>query len=119
MSKAEDMDVSDRCIEWRGAWYQGKAVVWEDGPGGRRRSRSAYRYIWEQSHGPIPEGFAVMRGCETEGCANPEHLICGPWKLEGKIGALISYALAARRGEEPLGLVGEDDLRSVRDKRSR
>lgn len=34
----------------------------------------AHRVIWEQAHGPIPEGHHVHHACGTRACINLEHL---------------------------------------------
>lgn len=34
----------------------------------------AHRVIWEQTHGPIPDGYHVHHVCGTKACINIEHL---------------------------------------------
>lgn len=38
-----------------------------------------HRHIWEQTHGPVPEGYEVHHSCGNRACCNPTHLEC----LEG------------------------------------
>lgn len=33
-----------------------------------------HRYVWEQEHGKIPEGFEIDHKCRNRACCNLEHL---------------------------------------------
>jgi len=33
-----------------------------------------HRYVWEQTHGAIPEGFEIDHKCRNRACSNLEHL---------------------------------------------
>jgi hypothetical protein len=41
------------------------------------RSVLVHRWIWEQAHGPIPEGVQVMHLCDNKACYRLDHLQLG------------------------------------------
>lgn len=45
--------------------------------GGGRTWLNLRRYVWETTHGPIPDGMLVCHSCDTPSCLNPEHLWLG------------------------------------------
>ena len=49
-------------------------------PAGKHEGRTVYlkRLIWEQMHGPIPEGNVVISSCGERTCIEPSHLALGP-----------------------------------------
>jgi len=40
----------------------------------RYKTREAHRVVFETTHGPVPEGYAVWHSCRTRSCVNPDHL---------------------------------------------
>lgn len=44
---------------------------------GDRRLAVASRWVWEQSHGPVPEEMFVCHHCDNPPCCNPAHLFLG------------------------------------------
>lgn len=73
------------CLVWRGGKNQnGYGVTQPEG----RRGKQVYvhRWLWEKTHGPIPEGFTVEHACHTQSscaggpscyhrrCLNIDHL---------------------------------------------
>lgn len=57
------------CITWPGRLTSGGYVqVWRDG-----RPQSAHRLIWEDMHGPIPQGLVVDHVCRNRACLNTAH----------------------------------------------
>ena len=37
-----------------------------------------HRYVWEQQHGAIPEGYEIDHMCHNRACCNIDHLQCIP-----------------------------------------
>jgi hypothetical protein len=64
---------------------QGGCIVWlgatdEDGYGLFRfngRMVRANRFAYEDTFGPIPDGYMVCHECDTPPCVHPEHLFLG------------------------------------------
>lgn len=63
-------DLPGPCHIWRWAkiglgygnfWNQGRTVL-------------VHRYVWEQHHGPIPEGLEIDHQCRVKACCNVDHL---------------------------------------------
>lgn len=58
------------CLVWTGH-------INEDGYGRlsvKGKLMLAHRYVWEQQHGPIPEGMEVDHTCWNRACIAPQHL---------------------------------------------
>ena len=47
------------------------------GPG-RKPLVMNHRKVWEETYGPIPEGYEIDHKCRNRACCNPEHLRCIP-----------------------------------------
>ena len=45
---------------------------------GRAPKIMYHRYVWEQHHGAIPEGYEIDHMCHNRACCNIEHLQCIP-----------------------------------------
>lgn len=62
-----------KCVNWTGATFN-------HGYGQIRRGKKlhlAHRYLFEQAHGPIPEGMVVRHKCDNKRCVNLDHLELG------------------------------------------
>lgn len=63
-------DAPGGCWEWTaGATSKGYGAI---GTGGR--VKSAHRFSWELTNGPIPDGMAIDHRCANRRCVNPGHL---------------------------------------------
>lgn len=64
----------DECWDWQaGSNSHGYGRILDsDG-----NARFAHRLVWEDTNGPIPEGFVVMHKCDRPCCCNPNHLRVG------------------------------------------
>lgn len=83
------------CREWQGRCIKdGYGVRWDKT---NRRKILVHRWIWEQMHGPIPEGMVVMHLCDNPPCFRYDHLRLGThaenmadmagkgrWRLRGR-----------------------------------
>ena len=49
--------------------------VWKNG-----RGHNLHRVLYEEKHGPLPEGILVRHACDVRKCINLEHLISGTVK---------------------------------------
>ena len=66
-----DEEASTGCWIWRygkSARGHGRLNV------GQGQSEYAHRFAYEQHHGPIPSGTAIIHICGNYSCVNPEHL---------------------------------------------
>lgn len=69
----------DGCIEYQGSrsrYGYGQTRVGSRADG-TRRSVKVHRLVWEEHHGPIPEGLVVRHKCDNPPCCNIEHLEIG------------------------------------------
>lgn len=66
---AKTVPTDTGCLIWGGAVEDGYARIWHDG-----RMVRAHRYVWEQAHGPIPNGLEVDHLCHNRACCELTHL---------------------------------------------
>lgn len=93
---AQAVEVGE-CLEWQGAFSCNGAtpVVKVRKPGAKHSENIAVcRVLWEQEHGPVPEGKLVYRSCCNNKCVNLDHLRCGTrqqWKANQKKNGLTKH----------------------------
>jgi hypothetical protein len=67
---AYTLDVETNCWMWEGAVDdQGYAQIKRGGRGGH-----GHRVVWEETHGPVPDGLELDHICKRRRCINPDHL---------------------------------------------
>lgn len=77
-----DLGYASPCWIWRGSVsHNGYGLIFRDG-----RSYRAHRFVYEKTHGPIPDGLEPDHLCRQRICINPDHL------------EPVSRAVNARRG---------------------
>lgn len=75
-------------------------LVWNGGlangrPAAKHEGRTVYvrRLIWEEAHGPIPQGAVVISNCDQRDCIEPTHLALGsPGRHAGRKDERGKYA---------------------------
>lgn len=58
------------CWPWRGDFGNSRYGVMAH----RGKARTAHRWAWINTHGPIPDGHQIHHKCGNPSCVNPEHL---------------------------------------------
>lgn len=62
--------VAGRCYDWTGSkdkWGRGRLNI-------NRIPALAYRWLWEQEHGPVPAGLELDHLCKRPVCVRSSHL---------------------------------------------
>lgn len=68
-------DMATGCWNWTGSLRKGyPSFRIGSHTDGTRKLVFAYRFIWEQIHGPVPKGMQLHHICENIRCVNPDHL---------------------------------------------
>jgi len=70
------MTVLDGCHLWTGETYNGGYGKFWNG----HRPVAAHRWMWEQTHGPVPDGWQVHHLCGKRSCVNMDHLLAMSFK---------------------------------------
>lgn len=65
------MGLRGPCILWQGATQSRGYASVTDGHGS---SVLLHRKVWEEAHGPIPDGLTIDHLCRQKTCINPDHM---------------------------------------------
>lgn len=65
----------ENCWEWSGARQErGHGVIKITG---EKKNMLVHRAVFEEIHGPIPDGVLICHTCDNPPCCNPNHLFSG------------------------------------------
>jgi len=64
---------------------------------------SAKRILWEEAHGPVPEGKHLQAMCRRKWCVNPEHMALVSKGQQSHVGKFLEWCLSL--GQNPLSYV--------------
>lgn len=78
------------------------------------RSLEAHRYVWEQAHGPIPQGMHVMHICDVRDCVELTHLRLGTH--QENILDRTSKGRGVRGEGSPKAKLNDEIVRSIRQR---
>jgi hypothetical protein len=62
------------CAIWTGSFRGREPSYGQFRPAGRDSQVYAHRWIYERTHGPIPEGLVIDHLCRRRHCVNVDHL---------------------------------------------
>lgn len=80
----------DGCWLWQGSTLDGYGSIWLGGG----KTGLVHRLVWEEGHGPIPEGMMVLHSCDVRNCVR--HLFLGTAKTNSED--------MVKKGRAPRGL---------------
>ena len=91
----EDRGYETPCWVWLGSTANGYPRVTRDG-----RTVGAHRLVYEETHGPIPDGLQLDHLCRVKLCVNPDHVepvTCAENIHRGRATKLTTRKVAAIR----------------------
>ena len=72
----------------------------------------AHRWIYEQTHGLIPEGMEVKHSCDVRNCVRPEHLTLG--SHQQNMAEMAERKRSARGEKVNTSKLTEEEVRAIR-----
>lgn len=95
------VDKTEGCWNWTGVKVTGGYGLFRDGPGAKKL---AHRWVWENTAGPIPDGYQVDHLCKNPSCVNPTHLEPVPprtnWERSGAVTRVNALKTHCKRDHE-------------------
>lgn len=103
------------CWEWtsnRAGGRRGRTYgQFSIGASGERKAISAHVYIYQLTHGPVPDGLEVMHSCHNPICVRPDHLEAGTHKKNIQDSAALGHYHVARPSSQSLSPSQIEDIR--------
>lgn len=81
------------CRDWTGGTTRGYGQFWDG-----TKVVPAPRWIWEQEHGPIPDGLTIDHTCLRPICVNPDHFELVTRGENARRGVASRYREACKAG---------------------
>ena len=99
------------CLEWEGERsHNGYGRMWT-GKIGKSPRTAIHRWVWEEAHGPVPEGMHVMHLCDNPPCYALDHLRLGT--AAENIADKVTKGRQARGVTHPAAKLTEDQVREI------
>lgn len=97
------------CLLWQGSINNGYGHTQVKG-----RMKKVHRVVWEENHGPIPEGLLVCHTCDVRNCEDINHLFLGTDK-DNVQDMMMKNRDAMRGTKNPHAKMTDEMVREIRN----